>query len=89
MHEKTDEKETEEEFTQRLWDENPRGVKGLAYVLTEIRRAISEGIVKPEIDENNKNSKGINKFTNMFNKAAATRARQTEKIEHVLSTLQD
>ncbi len=85
---KSIEKETEEEFTQRLWDENPRGVKGLAYVLTEIRRAIAEGIVKPEIDENNKNSKGINKFTNMFNKAAATRARHTDKIEHVLSTLQ-
>jgi hypothetical protein len=55
----------------------------------EIRRAIAKGIVKPEIDENAKNSKGINKFTAMFNKAAVTRARHTERIKTLLSTLQD
>ena len=43
-------KETELEFTRRLNEENPRGLKGLAYVLMEIRRAISEGIIKPKLN---------------------------------------
>ena len=42
-------KETELEFTRRLNKENPRGIKGLAYVIMEIRHAIAEGIVKPKI----------------------------------------
>ena len=66
-------KETELEFTRRLLRENPRGIKGLAYVLLEIRRAISEGIIKPKIDGDAKKFKNINKFAAMMNKAASTR----------------
>ena len=47
--------------------ENPRGIKGLAYVLTEIRRAIDEGIIKSKIRKDD-NGKGIGKFADMFNK---------------------
>lgn len=79
--------ETEAEFTQRLWDENPRGIKGLAYVLMEIRRAIAEGIVKPEITLDAKGTKGINKFAQMFTKAASTRHRQTERVINLISSL--
>ena len=78
------------QFTRRLLDENPRGVKGLAYVLMEIRRAISEGIVKPKINPNSKKSGGgINKFAAMFNKAASTRLHQTEKLVELEGALKE
>ena len=60
-------KETELQFTRRLLMENPRGIKGLAYVLTEIRRAIDEGIIKSKIRKDD-NGNGIGKFADMFNK---------------------
>ena len=67
-------KETELEFTRRLNKENPRGIKGLAYVIMEIRRAIAEGIVKPKISQSpSKKYSGINKFATTFNKAASTK----------------
>ena len=81
-------KETEFEFTRRLHKENPRGMKGLAYVLMEIRRAISEGIIKPKIQPH-ADGKGINKFADMFNKVASTRLRATERLTEMLATIKD
>ena len=60
-------RETELQFTRRLLMENPRGIKGLAYVLTEIRLAIEQGIIKSKIQKDN-NGKGIGKFADVFNK---------------------
>lgn len=57
----------------RLWEENPRGIKGLAYVLVQIRLAVQEGRVKPEVDVNDQHKRGLKKFAAMFNKAASTR----------------
>ena len=43
--------------------ENPRGIKGLAYVLIQIREAIAAGIIKPKIDQSpGKKKSGISKF---------------------------
>ena len=83
-------KESELEFTRRLIAEHPTGVKGLAYVLVEIRRAIAEGIIKPQVSPSpgrNKQKSGINKFTQMFHKAATTKLNATEKIKELRSTL--
>ena len=80
-------KETELEFTRRLVREDPRGVKGLAYVLMEIRRAIAAGIVKGATSPV-KNG-GINKFAMMFNKAATTRLQHTEKNKELSIMLKD
>ena len=78
-------KETELEFTRRLAAENPRGIKGLAYVLLEIRRAIQAGILKPK--QSATKSKGIDKFRNMFNQAASTKLKQNEKVTELSRTL--
>ena len=69
--------------------ENPRGIKGLAYVVMEIRRAIAEGIIKPAVSKSpGKKFSGIGKFTAMFNKAASTRLHHTEKVRELLATLE-
>ena len=81
-------KETELEFTRRLHEENPRGIKGLAYVLMEIRRAISMGIIKPKISHKDA-GKGINKFADMFNRVASTRLRETEKLTEMLRIINE
>lgn len=57
--------ETEQEFTLRLKNENPRGLKGLAYVLREIRRALAEGIIKPQ--NSGVASKSALKMAKLFN----------------------
>jgi len=84
-----EEKETELQFTRRLIKEDIKGVKGLAYVLTEIRRAIAEGIIKPVISPDQKKHGGISKFTNIFNKAASTKLHHTEKIKELTITLKE
>ena len=72
-----------------MLDENPRGIKGLAYVIQEIRGAIAEGIIKPQISKSpGKKKGGINKFAMMFNKAASTRLKHTEKISELLRSLE-
>lgn len=53
----------------------------------EIRRAIAEGIVKPEVNLDGKGSKGINKFARMFTKAASTRQRQTDRVINLINSL--
>lgn len=70
--------------------ENPRGIKGLAYVLIQIREAIAAGIIKPKIDQSpGKKKSGISKFAAQFNKAASTRLRRTEIVKELLNTLDD
>jgi len=74
------------EFTRRLHEENPRGIKGLAYVLMQIRTAIQEGVIKPKVHPG-EGGKGINKFAEMFNKVASTRLQNTERLKELLNTL--
>ena len=81
-------KETELEFTRRLWDENPEGIKGLAYVLVEVRRAIDDGIIKPKINKSGEaGGRGIGKFADMFGKVADTRLQNTERLKELLNSL--
>lgn len=81
-------KETELEFTRRLWDENPEGIKGLAYVLVEIRRAIDDGIIKPKVTKAGEaGGRGIGKFADMFGKVADTRLQNTERLKELLNSL--
>ena len=87
---KTNKRETELEFTRRLLAENPRGLKGLAYVLLQIQEAIARGIIKPKINESpGKKTSGISKFTAQFNKAASTRLRRTEVVKELLTSLDE
>jgi len=53
----------------------------------EIRRAISEGIIKPKVTAHE--GKGINKFADMFNKVASTRLRNTERLTELLKTIKE
>ena len=44
--------------------ENPRGIKGLAYVVNQIREAVTNGVIKPKfIESPGKKKGGISKFT--------------------------
>lgn len=55
----------------------------------EIRRAISEGVIKSKVDSRVDNNKGINKFADMFKKVASTRLRNTERLRELLNTLKE
>ena len=73
-----------------MYEENPQGIKGLAYILVEIKNAIADGVIKPKVKKREESGgiRGINKFADMFNKVASTRLQNSERLKELLESME-
>ena len=58
--------ETELELTRRLLAEKPQGIKGLAYVLIELKKAQMQGIIKKQNYQKGNNSNHFSRLGKMI-----------------------